>query len=104
MNRKDVGERKKEIINAALNIAGQFGIKAITIAAVAAAANVSTATVHHYFRNVKSLRSTVCVAGVEQKNINVIIHAILYDKSFIDVLTREQRIEVLGELHNLLKL
>jgi AcrR family transcriptional regulator len=70
------GERRAEILQAALDIAGSVGVDKVTLTDVARRVGVTHNLVLHYFKTVTQLRRDVMRAAVKQRIVPIVARGI----------------------------
>lgn len=70
------GERRAELLNAAIQLAETVGADKVTHAAVAAAVGVTHQLVVHYFGTVVALRRDIMRAAVKQRLVPIVARGI----------------------------
>ena len=74
--RLDPADREKQIMETALVLAEQHGIKALTRVAIAAEIGATDGLINRYFGNRAAMRGAIIGEAVKRKNVKIVAWAV----------------------------
>lgn len=96
--RKNPDERRELILQAAVDVATEAGLSAVTRAAVADRAAVAPGLISHYFRDMANLRAEIMGHAIENRILAVIAQGVAAGDPIARAAPDDLKLEALATL------